>query len=211
PGLPVFYQWQRNNGSGYSDISGAYGATYSFNPSLADNGAKFRALISSPGSACITSSEGTLTVIQMNTAPKFDLGSVPGVNEDAGAQTVANVANNISPHSITRVPVAFSSAFNSLPPGMTLYGTAVVADGALKLTPITTGISGAAAVDTSAQNFESLDISWKSYIGDGVGGGADGYSLNIGDDLAGDPGYGGEEGKGNGLQVTVDTFNNAEL
>jgi hypothetical protein len=43
----------------------------------------------------------------------------------------------------------------------------------------------------------------------GAGGGADGYSLNIGaEDVPADPGYGGEEGIGSGLTVTVDTFDN---
>jgi hypothetical protein len=52
-----------------------------------------------------------------------------------------------------------------------------------------------------------MSVAWKSLIG-GSADGADGYSLNIGDDLPADPGYGGEDGMGNGLRVTVDTFDN---
>jgi hypothetical protein len=42
PGLPLFIQWQRNNGAGWADIPGAMGGTYTFNAGLA---------ITAPGSA----------------------------------------------------------------------------------------------------------------------------------------------------------------
>jgi hypothetical protein len=62
-----------------------------------------------------------------------------------------------------------------------------------------------------AQNtYESLQVTWKSLIGGGAGG-ADGYSLNIGDDLPIDPGYGGEDGIGANLRLTADTFDNGGL
>ena len=208
-GLPVFVQWQRNNGAGWKDIAGGFGNIYTFNPTLADNGAKFRALVSQPGASCIDSSEATLSVIQMNTAPKFDVAAGTTSTEDASAQTVPGFVSNISAHSITRTPVEFTSAFNSAN-GVTLYGNpgSTVSAGALQLTMAHVNSAyGAAAIALSGQNYESLEVDWKSYIGDGDAG-ADGYSLNIGDDLAGDPGYGGEEGKGQGLIVTVDTYDN---
>jgi hypothetical protein len=110
--------------------------------------------------------------------------------------------------------VAFASAFDSAA-GLTLYGTAAVADGALKLTTPVNSANGAAAVDAGGiQTFESLEVSWKSYIGGGAGGGADGYSVNIGDNIPGDPAASGpaeEAHPGAVLSVSVDTFNNAEL
>ena len=217
PGAPVFIQWQRNSATGWRDIGGAYGATYSFNPGLSDNGAQFRALLSSPGAACTTSSEATLTVIQANTAPKFDLAANASGSEDA-SQSVPGFASNIAPHSIVRTPVVFSTAFDNQN-GLTLYrnlaGQGVVENGVLKLTTPVGSANGAAAIDAPVQNYESLEISWKSYIGDGAGGGADGYSVNIGDNIPGDPAASGapaEEGHPNStLTVSVDTFNNAEL
>jgi hypothetical protein len=58
-------------------------------------------------------------------------------------------------------------------------------------------------------NYESLTISWKSRVGGGDSG-ADGYSVNIADDLPDVPAYGspGEEGGGSGLSLTVDQYDN---
>src|SRR5439155_8644888 len=69
---PVFYQWYRNNGSGFQAIAGANSATYSFVPVCNDNGAKYQVQIYIPG-AQANSQVATLTVAQPNTPPKFAL------------------------------------------------------------------------------------------------------------------------------------------
>ena len=211
PGLanpPVFYQWYRNNGAGWVLIPGANNATYTLVPVLADNGAKFRCTVYTPG-AQTTSGEATLTVVQPNTAPQFACGPNQAVAEDAGAQSVAGWASDIQVHSIVRVPTVYANDFSAGAAGMELRSVATVADGVLKLTTQITSQYGAASISTpSATLYESLDVSWKSLVGGGVNGGADGYSLNIGTDVPVDPGYGGEEGIGTGIIVTVDTFDN---
>jgi hypothetical protein len=208
-GVPWHVQWQRETGGSWANV--ASGTSLSIAPNLADNGARFRAVLYVLGLAApIVSSEVTLSVYQANTAPAYDLASSSSAVEDSGPQSAAGFASNIVPHTIPRTPVAFATAFDSAA-GLQLYGAATVANGRLQLTTPVNSIYGAAAVDAPIQTYESIEVSWKSYIGDGAGGGADGYSLNIGDALAGDPGYGGEEGKGDDLVITVDTFNNAEL
>jgi uncharacterized repeat protein (TIGR01451 family) len=58
------YQWQKNSGSGYSDLSEAKGASLTINsPTLADSGSKYRVKVSYTGTGCsIDSAEATLTV-----------------------------------------------------------------------------------------------------------------------------------------------------
>jgi hypothetical protein len=69
---PIAYQWQRAaaGSATFTDIPGATGTTYT-TPILnqaADNGAKFRAVISVPGKSILTA-EATLTVIIDSTPP----------------------------------------------------------------------------------------------------------------------------------------------
>jgi hypothetical protein len=212
-GATPYIQWQRNNGSGWFDVPGATGNSYSFIPNRIDNGARFRAAAYLAGlSAPVMSGEATLTVIQANTPPAFNLAATVNGTEDAGAQTIPGVASDIQPHSIVRTPVAFATSFDSAA-GLNLGGvvtTATVQDGVLKLTTPVNSASGWAGVTAPLQNYESLDISWKSLVGGGADG-ADGYSLSIGDDVPASPGYGGEEGIGTGLIVAVDTFDNGGL
>lgn len=62
-GAPAL-QWQRNSGTGgaFVAIAGASSLAYSLTPSLADNGAQFRAAVSCGGDGAITSDAATLTV-----------------------------------------------------------------------------------------------------------------------------------------------------
>jgi hypothetical protein len=207
-GVPSHVRWERLSGGQW--VGAGSGTSLSLSPQLSDHGTKYRAILYVLGLAApIVSSEITLSVYQANTPPAFDLGASASTTEDSAPQSVPGFASNIKVHSIPRTPVAFSTAFNSAA-GLQLYSQAVVADGALKLTPPANSIYGAAALNAPLQTYESLEVSWKSLIGGGTDG-ADGYSLNIGDALDGDPGYGGEEGKGDDLIIAVDTFNNAEL
>ena len=50
---PVFYQWYRDDGSGFQVIAGANGSTYSLLPACSDNGAKFRVNIYTPGALAV--------------------------------------------------------------------------------------------------------------------------------------------------------------
>lgn len=62
----------------------------------------------------------------------------------------------------------------------------------------------------NGKNVRQVDMRWRSLIGEGFSGGADGYSLNWATDLPETPDYAlpGEEGIGSGLTVTVDTWDN---
>jgi hypothetical protein len=206
--FPPLYQWQRNNGSGFVDVPNAVGSSLILSPVLADNGAKFRVIVTVP-TVSVTSSEATLTVIQINTAPRFTAGADQIVAEDSGAQVVPGWASDIFVHSILRVPITYASDFSAVPAGSRFFGdlTPVVQDGVLKLTDAgDPGGLGGFAVGFPTRNFESVEASWKSRVGGGGGGGADGYSFNVGTDLS--DSFTGEEGTGTGLSVTVDTFDN---
>jgi hypothetical protein len=207
---PLFFQWQRSAGGGaFADVPGASSSILSFVPTLADNGSCYRALLFTPG-LCATSEVACLTVVQPNTPPMFTCNTNRiDVNEDAGPQVVPNWATDIKAHSISRIPTAYANNFNSGPAGMQLAGNpiATISDGVLKLTTPVNSAYGAGSILAPTATYESLQVSWKSYLGDGNAG-ADGYSLSIGDDVPADPGYGGEEGIGTGLIVAVDTFDN---
>jgi hypothetical protein len=207
-GAPVSIQWQRWNGSYWADV-GAVGPVYSFTPSLSDNGARCRASVYTLGASAI-SSESTLTVIQMNTAPRFDLADNCTVSstEDGLPQAVPGFVSNVSPHSIGRTPTTLCTEFDATAP-FRLIGSARVEDGVLKLVHAGVGsLHGAARVTIAPQTFESATFTWKNLIGGAPAGdaGADGMSLSIGTDL--NDSFTGEEGTGTGLIVAVDTFDN---
>ncbi len=95
------------------------------------------------------------------------------------------------------------------PNGMTLYGNATVAAGALKLTPAASATAGMAKlVQFNPAPIEAFRATFKLYIGGGSSTSADGFSFNLADDnslvFAGAP----EEGIGTGLTVEFDTFSN---
>jgi hypothetical protein len=218
PGTPnqtIFYQWQKNTGSGWVDIAGANGVELVLSPLLGDNGTRYRVELNIPGKQTL-SSEASLTVVQPNTPPQFTCGPGQTVLEDSGAHIVGGWATDIQAHSIPRNVTAFASAFDSLPAGTRLLDNAGdgvtprVEDGVLKLSNAENlgvgGFGGWAIGPFTAQTFESIQASWKSLVGGGGNGGADGYSFNIGDNLADN--FQAEEGTGDDLTVTVDTFDN---
>jgi hypothetical protein len=215
PGFPnqqPFIQWQRDTGSGFIDIPGATGTSYTFVPTLADNGARYRAVAYLPG-ATQTSSAATLTVIQLNTPPRFTAGPNQTAAEDSGPQTVAGWATAISPHSIPRVPIVYASDFASTPPGASLFAPARVADGFLHLTDATNfGVVAGFYTPVVTAFVESYNVSFRAYVGGGTCCGAttaDGYSVNIANDLpATVAGQLAEEGFGAGLSITFDTWDN---
>jgi glucose/arabinose dehydrogenase len=61
---PLSYQWQRDSGSGYGNISGATSSSYTIvSVALSDNGAKFRCVVSNAFPPSATSAGATLTVL----------------------------------------------------------------------------------------------------------------------------------------------------
>ena len=77
-GESLSYRWYKNG----KEISGANGATYSFNASLADNGAKFKCTVSNEGGS-VTSAEVTLTVNKKaEEKPMLLMGNVNGDGKD---------------------------------------------------------------------------------------------------------------------------------
>lgn len=61
-------QWQRNNGGGWADISGAVGGSYTFTAALGDNGAQFR-LVATNSEGAAQSNAAALTVTAAPVAP----------------------------------------------------------------------------------------------------------------------------------------------
>ncbi len=207
---PTFYQWDRNCGSGYQPISGANGSSYTLIPTLADNGCRFRVRIYVPGAAAV-SGEAVLTVVQPNTPPRFTKGPDQCIVQNAGAQTVANWATNIQAHSLGLTPSLYSSTFDTLPPGASTNGSAVVDGGILKLTIAANSQQGFFATPALAFPVESFTATFNALIGGGTCCGdrtADGWSLSFGNNISIPFPVGGEEGAGTGIIVSFDSWDN---
>jgi hypothetical protein len=113
----------------------------------------------------------------------------------------------------------FNFEGGDLPSGTALYGFARLADDGsgenicLHLTdPSNTHGQFLVSNMGNGKGVRAINIHWKSLIGGGASGGADGYSLNWATDLPESPDYAlpGEEGIGSGLTVTVDTWDNGD-
>lgn len=59
---PIAYQWQRNDGAGFTDITGATSSSFTITPLPSDAGARVRCLVNTPGAGQI-SDEVTLNVL----------------------------------------------------------------------------------------------------------------------------------------------------
>jgi len=218
PNQTLYYQWQRNNGAGYFDILGATGPSYTLNPTLADNGAKFRAVVYVPGTY-VTSGESTLSVIQLNTPPRFNPGGPDTVLEDSGPRVVANWATDILPYSIGLQPANFTAP----PAGGILGGNTAISGGVLHLTDAINSQQSSYATPASPVPVDSFTLTFKARIGGGTCCGnllpdgsysrtADGWSVSIGDiPIPVTFPVAAEEGAGmvNGLAINFDTWDNA--
>ncbi len=103
----------------------------------------------------------------------------------------------------------FSSGFSDgVPPGSTLFGSAKVENGVLKLTTATNAQLGSLVIDDFLAGAEVIQFSarFRLAIGGGTALPADGVSFNFAPDLPDAPF--GEEGAGSGLSVSFDTFDN---
>ncbi|HXG47502.1 MAG TPA: hypothetical protein VNO52_07755, partial [Methylomirabilota bacterium] len=216
PGSPnqaIFYQWDRDCGSGFAPIPGANSATLSFPVSLADHGCRVRCRAYVPGGS-VTSREALLEVVQPNTPPVFTkAGGDQTVAEDAGPQTVPGFLTGIAAHSFVRNPVVYGGNFDSLPPGATLMGNAAVADGVLKLTVNANSQAGVFVTPNAPGLVESFEVTFRALIGGGTCCGdrtADGWSFSFGNDLTLPPAI-NEEGTGTGLIVSFDSWDNTGI
>ena len=103
---------------------------------------------------------------------------------------------------------------NALPGGSLLHGNngfAYVDDsGIVHLTDTSGGSSGSLGIPDSlgGVNQDRLTAHWKQRFGNPSGGGADGFSFNWGPNLPNPVPFAGPGGVGNGLSVTIDTYNN---
>ena len=108
-------------------------------------------------------------------------------------------------------PVCYDFNDNMLPAGTQTNGTAYIAGGVLHLTDGANSQEGRYFIPDQANGstVERLFARWRTYIGDGNTG-ADGMSFNWAANLAAGTGGTAEEGVGNGLSVTIDTFDNGD-
>ncbi|MEY2409969.1 MAG: hypothetical protein QOF48_2639, partial [Verrucomicrobiota bacterium] len=207
PSQPIFIQWQRNSGAGFVDVAGATGNSYAFTPTVADNGACFRAALYVPGAVSF-SSTACLTVNQANTPPEFTCGGNVGLPEDCGPQSRV-WATGILPDSIHPLTGTFTSDFSSgVPAGTAVYGNAYVSGGILHLTDAFNGQQGAFIVNDllNGTPLRTFTINFKALLGQGTAPPADGFSVSIGNDIPN--GAISEEGFGNGIIVAFDSYDN---
>jgi hypothetical protein len=60
------YIWQRNDGTGFADILGAYNSTYSVDLTPAEASAQFRALVFSPGASATSEPAGVAASLRVS-------------------------------------------------------------------------------------------------------------------------------------------------
>jgi len=109
--------------------TGDYNGSDSFTFAVTDTGeADSPALASAPATVSVT-------VDPVNDAPSFAKGSDQTVEEDAGPQSVANWATNISPGAADESDQAASFAVTSDSPGLFAAGPAISSNGRLTYTP----------------------------------------------------------------------------
>jgi hypothetical protein len=132
-----------------------------------------------------------------------------------------NLIFNATPRAVVPVPEAsFCANFNSgIPPGVTLFGSATVGAGFLQLTPAQDGEVGIAYVNdfNGGQNVRSFRATFKAALFgstccDSGASPADGFSFNLAPAAATpatpDLTQAVEEGVGQGLTVSFDTWDN---
>ena len=174
----VTYQWSRDGAA----INGATSASYT-TPALAltDNGAKYTVTATGPGGAP-TSRQATATVVAALTI------GTPDVNFD------------------------FND--NQLPAGTTLNGGAgggYIADGVLHLTDAVNGQAGTFYIPAfdNGESVSSFTANFKVLVGGGSAVPADGFSFVWASDISPEsvPTF-GEDGSGQGLTISFDTYDN---
>ncbi|HEY0551962.1 MAG TPA: hypothetical protein VGF13_20325 [Verrucomicrobiae bacterium] len=149
------------------------------------------------------------STVVLNTTPQTP-GTIYTLTVNDLADT-APIPNPIAPNTqvsftaFTAPTAKFYTEFCTLPPNTTLYGTANLNEGYLKLTSATANQLGAFVVNDldAGQSVVAFVATFKARVGGGTG--ADGFSFNFASDLTTDF---AEEGAGSGLTVSFDSFNN---
>lgn len=120
---PVTYQWQRNTGSGFVDIGGATGASYSFMPNVSDDGVMFRAIARSPGAEAI-STEATLFVTPKQSISQVGTASVISWPAPSPGYALEETASLLTPATTIWTPVTISPVTADGQTTVTVPGTA---------------------------------------------------------------------------------------
>lgn len=174
------FQWLRNG----QPISGATSASLSVpNAAMTDDGAKFKVTVTF-GAESVTSDEVVLSVFDLappsNPQMSYDFNSgLPATCQISGT-TIAD-------------------------------GTGGVSDsGVIKLTTSQNSQSGGFLTDPIASGAQLLDFTLAAdiFTGNGTTPPADGFSINVANDLPLSPPGEAEAGAGNGITITFDTFDN---
>ena len=88
---PYSYQWERDNGTGFANISGANSTTYSIPATVAgDNGAQFRVVVTDAATNSVTSGVATLVVNPVN-VPKIAFHSNRKLDGTDNANSTFNI------------------------------------------------------------------------------------------------------------------------
>jgi hypothetical protein len=129
---------------------------------------------------------------------------------------IALLALGIAGTEPARADATLTTGFSVLPPGSSVFGSATVDSGVLKLTNAVMLQEGYFYVNDldAGQPITGLMVSFKMLIGGGNSSPyfpADGLSFSFASDLPSSPNflnYQGEEGGGSGLRVSFDTWDN---
>lgn len=183
------YKWFKNN----VEIPGATSASYTTPATvIGDNGAKFKGE-ATLGAEVVTSAEVTLTVVDLTPPASPQLVYDFNSGTPAGAQLGGNTA--------------FVDSFGG-----------VGDSGVLKLTTSANDQSGTFLSPLIQEGAQLLEFTFAADIlgGNGTSGDppgslpADGYSINIANDLPLTPPGDYEAGAGSGITITVDTYDNTD-
>jgi hypothetical protein len=174
--------------------------------------------ISPPGGGTITANPapggdgkyaaGTVVTLTATANPGYAFSHWSGNASGSDSTTTVTMAEDRSVMAIFRSlgPLLCLDFDGSLPTGVSLEGDARIEDGVVRLTEPAEGQQGSVIVATD-DVYTGFRVSFLALIGDGTEPPADGMSFCFGTDLAGSF---GEEGAGNGLIVSFDTYLNED-
>lgn len=154
------YQWQRNNGSGWADISNATNTNYGFQTDRNDDGAQFRCVVTN-SEGTVNSDAATLTVIPDLTAPQVVQVSSTGTpnlvvvkfDETVSAVTAADTSHYSLDNGAT------VSSAKLLSDGQTVYLTTSTLNSSTTYTLTTNGVEDLKAnVTNSTDSFTPQDF-----------------------------------------------------
>ncbi|MEO7297125.1 MAG: hypothetical protein ABI042_00965 [Verrucomicrobiota bacterium] len=180
--------------------------------STADNAGNYSlsGAVSISGVTRISPSTVVLTTSLQNTNTSYTL-TVNNVQDTALVPNTIAANSTKTFTSFIGSTAKFYTEFCVLPPNAAIYGDAVLDQGILKLTSAIGNQGGSIVIEDldAGSVVGSFDVNFKALIGGGSGSGADGYSFNFGNGLP--DGTFAEEGAGNGLTITFDTYNNSPV